>query len=188
MVYSYVFLLTQTYVHTKIIHLSSNLFSESIWCQIPLANGDCLPYGLIYRSPDSDIGNFNNLCSLLTQTTNTGVSHLLIVGDFNMSLEYTYISVTSNIICDGAFLTLLDDLFFTRHVKFPMRYRNNQTPSLLDLTLSIDQHAVSNVTSLPCPLLAKVITLSSALNFCVIILLIVSMCPSIYMDVEIMNP
>ena len=64
--------------------LSSNLFSESIWCRIPLANGDCLLYGVIYCSLDSDIGNFNNLCSLLTQATNTGVSYLLIVGDFNM--------------------------------------------------------------------------------------------------------
>ena len=33
--------------------LSSNLFSESIWCRIPLANGDCLLFGLIYRSPNS---------------------------------------------------------------------------------------------------------------------------------------
>ena len=64
--------------------LSSNLFSESIWCLISLVNGDCLLFGLIYRSPNSDIDNFNNSCSLLTQATNTGVSHLLIVGDFNM--------------------------------------------------------------------------------------------------------
>ena len=65
--------------------LSSNLYSESIWCRISLANADYLLVSLIYRSPNSDIGNFNNLCSLLTQATNTGVSHLLIVEDFNMS-------------------------------------------------------------------------------------------------------
>ena len=47
--------------------LSYSLFSESIWCWIPLANKDCLLFGVIYCSPNSDISNFNNLCSLLTQ-------------------------------------------------------------------------------------------------------------------------
>ena len=54
-----------------------------------------------------------------------------------------------NTIMAQAFLTLLDDLFITQHITFPTRYRNNQTPSVLDLILSIDQYAVSNVTSLP---------------------------------------
>ena len=130
--------------------LSSSLFSESIWCWIPLANKNCLLFGVIYRSPNSDISNFDNLCSLLTQAVNTGVSHLLVAGDFNMPhINWSTRSVTSNNVFDGAFLTLLDDLFITQHITFPTRYRNNQTPSVLDLILSIDQYAVLNVTSLP---------------------------------------
>ena len=80
----YIFLSTQDLCVYQDNILSSNLFSESIWCRIPLTNKDCLLFGLIYRSPNSDIGNFSNLCSLLTQAINTGVYHLLIVGDFNM--------------------------------------------------------------------------------------------------------
>ena len=130
--------------------LSSNVFSESIWCRIPLANKDCLLFGVIYRSPNSDISNFNSLCSLLTQAANTGVSHLLIAGDFNMPhINWSTRSVTSNNVFDGTFLSLLDDLFIIQHITFPTRYRNNQTSSVLDLILSIDQYAVSNVTSLP---------------------------------------
>ena len=129
--------------------LSSSLFSESIWCWIPLANKDYLLFGVKYHSPNSDISNFNSLCSLLTQAANTGVSHLLIAGDFNMPhINWSTHSVISNNVFDGAFLTLLDDLFITQHITIPTRYRNNQTPSVLDLILSIDQYAVSNVTSL----------------------------------------
>ncbi|XP_065895972.1 uncharacterized protein [Dysidea avara] len=59
------------------------------------------------------------------------------------------LSTTSNCGCDGAFLSLLDDLFITQHVTFPTRYRNDQTPSILDLILSTYQHEVTDLTSLP---------------------------------------
>ena len=130
--------------------LSSSSFLESIWCRISLTNKDCLLFGVVYRSPNSNIDNFNNLRSLLTQATNTGVSHLLIAGDFNMPhINWNTLSTTSNCGCDGAFLSLLDDLFITQHVTFPTRYRNDQTPSILDLILSTDKHEVTDLTSLP---------------------------------------
>ena len=34
-------------------------------------------------------------------------------------INWNTLSVTSNTVCDGAFLTLLDDLFFTQHVYIP---------------------------------------------------------------------
>ena len=118
----YVFLSTQDLCAYQDNILSFSLFSESIWCRIPLTNKDCLLFGLIYCSPNSDIGNFNNLCSLHTQAINIGVYHLLIVGDFNMPhINWNTLCVTSNSICDEAFLTLLDDLLFTQHVTFPTR-------------------------------------------------------------------
>ena len=118
----YVFLSTQDLCAYQDNILSSNLFSESICCWIPLTNKDCLLFGLIYRLPNSDTGNFNTLCSLSTQAINTGVYYLLIAGDFNMPhINWNKLSVTSNSVCDGAFLTLLDDLLFTQHVTFPTR-------------------------------------------------------------------
>ena len=123
---------------------------ESIWCRIFLTNKDCLLFGVVYRSPNNNIDNSNNLFSLLTQATNTGVSHLLIAGDFNMPhINWNTLSTTSNCGCDGAFLSLLDALFITQHVTFPTRYRNDQTPSVLDLILSTDQREVTDLTSLP---------------------------------------
>ena len=130
--------------------LCSSPFSESIWCRIPLTGKDCLLLGVIYRSPSSDVINFNHLCNLLTQVTNTGVTHLLITGDFNMPhIDWTTSNVTSSCIYDRTFLTLIEDLFLTQHVTFPTRLRSNQTPSLLDLILTNDQHMISNLTSLP---------------------------------------
>ena len=66
-------------------NLNSSSFLESIWCRISLTNKDRLQFGIVYCSPNSTNDNFQNLCPLLTQAANTGVSsHLLIVGDFNM--------------------------------------------------------------------------------------------------------
>ena len=41
--------------------LSSTLFSESVWCRIPLTGNDCLLVGVIYRSPNSDSINNNHM-------------------------------------------------------------------------------------------------------------------------------
>jgi len=74
--------------------LCSSVYSESIWCRIPLSGNDCLLLGVIYHSPNSDSLNFDHLCSLLKQAVDTGVSHLLIVGDFNMpSINWTSLTV-----------------------------------------------------------------------------------------------
>ena len=61
--------------------LCSVEYSESVWCQVPLSGNDCLILGVIYHSPNSNSLNFDQLCSLLTQAVNIGVSHPLVVGD-----------------------------------------------------------------------------------------------------------
>ena len=130
--------------------LNSSSFLESIWCRIPLTNKDSLLFGIVYRSPNSTNDNLQNLCYLLTQAANTGASHLLIIGDFNMPhINWSTLCATLNSGCDGALLSLFDDLFITQHVSFPTRYRNDHTPSILDLILSTDQYDVSDLNSLP---------------------------------------
>ena len=62
-------------------HLSAIPVSESTWCCIPLEIGDCLLLGVIYRSPNSNSVNIENLCSLFTNTNDSGCSH---PGDFNI--------------------------------------------------------------------------------------------------------
>ena len=60
--------------------------------------------------------------SLLTQTINTGVPHLLIAADFNMlHINRRTLNVTQNDnhVCDKTFLTLLDDIFIIQNVTFP---------------------------------------------------------------------
>ena len=50
--------------------LSSSSFSESVWCRILLTGNNYLLLGVIYRSPNSDEINFNQLCDLLHSTSN----------------------------------------------------------------------------------------------------------------------
>ena len=115
----------------------------------PLSGNDCLLLGVIYHSPNSDSLNFDHLCSLLTQAVDTGVSHLLVVGDFNMPyINWTSLTVTPANTYNEAFLSLLDDLYLIQHVTFLTRFRSNQVPSLLDLILTNDENTVSSMTSL----------------------------------------
>jgi len=95
--------------------------------------------------------NFDQLCSLLTQAMNIGVSHPLVVGGFNMPyINWTSLTVSPANSCNENFsLSLLEDLYLIQHVTFPKRFRNNQVPSLLDLVLTDDENTVSTVTSLP---------------------------------------
>ena len=105
------------FVHSRLStfkddHLSAIPFSEYIWCHIPLESGDCLLLGVIYRSPNSDLLNFEHLCSLLTSANNSGCSHLLITGDFNMPhISWTALNVSPPCSISEAFLALLEDLY-----------------------------------------------------------------------------
>jgi len=87
--------------------LCSSVYSESIWCRIPLSGNDCLLLGVIYHSPNRDSLNFDHLYSLLKQAVDTGVSRLLIVGDFNMpSINWTSLTVTPANAYNETFLSL----------------------------------------------------------------------------------
>ena len=47
------------------------------------------------------------------------------------------------------FLELTRDNFLTHHVKQPTRYRDNNTPSILDLVLTNEEDMIDEITHLP---------------------------------------
>jgi hypothetical protein len=62
------------------IHMKTN-FQENLFVKIKLNQTDKL---LVYRSPSNRTSeNSDNLCSLISEATNKGYSHILIMGDFN---------------------------------------------------------------------------------------------------------
>ena len=60
-----------------------------------------------------------------------GITHLLIMGDFNCPKITTYHSEPFS--DQQAFYDMTQDLFLVQHVEKPTRYREGQKPSLLDL-------------------------------------------------------
>jgi hypothetical protein len=65
------------------IHMETN-FQENLLVKIKLNQTDKLIVGLVYRSPSNRTSeNSDNLCSLISEATNKGYSHMLIMGDFN---------------------------------------------------------------------------------------------------------
>ena len=62
------------------IHMKTN-FQENLFVKIKLNQTDKL---LVHRSPSNRTSeNSDNLCSLISEATNKGYSHILIMGDFN---------------------------------------------------------------------------------------------------------
>ena len=54
-------------------------FQESLWCRIKLNKADNLILGCIYRSPNSQEDNNENLFKLIKKVCNMKPSHLLIL-------------------------------------------------------------------------------------------------------------
>ena len=125
-------------------------FKEHLWVLIPLLNNDSLRIGYIYRSPTANLTvSTNSLCDLLSAAA-TSCSHLLIYGDFNYAnidwtnnIGYTNDSYVQQVIDE------LNDLFLYQHVNRPTRYRQNQTPSTLDLVITNEEHMINKMLYQP---------------------------------------
>ena len=65
------------------IQIETN-FQENLFVKIKLSQTDKLLVGLVYISPSNRTSEYSGkLCSLISEATNKGYSHILIMGDFN---------------------------------------------------------------------------------------------------------
>lgn len=125
----------------------TNLFKEAVWLEIPLNNHDNLLLGCIYRSPNSTPENNDKLNHLIGSLDTNRFSHILILGDFN----YKEINWLRNC-CDTSedhpaykFLEATRECYLFQHVTKPTRYRQNQTPSTLDLIFTSEEGMISEL-------------------------------------------
>ena len=131
-------------------------FCESVWVTIPLTGSDKLLIGCIYRGQTQQCDlNDARLCNMLLKASNMkDVSHVLIIGDFNLPLinwsTWTCSNNSENSF-DNTFINCLRDSFFHQHVTTPTRSRYNQNPSILDLILTNEEGMISSLSHL-CPL------------------------------------
>ena len=120
---------------------------ESVWAEIRLADKDLLLVGCVYRPPSNDKEQNDVLYkSILSVIENK--SHVLICGDFNQPNvnweDETTPGGTDN--QTHNFMEFVRDSYLFQHVKQPTHYRGTQTPTLIDLIFSNEEHMVKNVS------------------------------------------
>ncbi len=123
--------------------------AENVWCNITLNNKDNLLLGCIYRSPSHE--NTDNLCSLIKEVYDTNPNRVIITGDFNYpEIDWKNWHTTKNDSHRASkFLKAIQDTFWFQHTLQPTRYRENQTPSLIDLVLTSEEDMITNIQYLP---------------------------------------
>ena len=65
--------------------LNNVCFDNSLWYTISLTDNDKLLVGILYRAPSSSIDNNQKLLSIISNLYDTSFSHLLIMGDLNLT-------------------------------------------------------------------------------------------------------
>ena len=124
-----------------------NDFEEVIWCVVHLDRGEKLLVGVIYRSPNSSGNNNNSLLKLFEDVADSSYGHILIMGDFN----YKDIDSVSNTSRLGAnsdtsrFVESVLTLGWYQHIHQNTRFRQGDTPSLLDLLVTNDEGMIQKL-------------------------------------------
>ena len=105
----------------------------------------------IYRSPNSSNRSVLELGKLLEEACSYGYSHLCILGDFNFKeINWDKGDTNTNETHQAnIYLELIRYNFLTQHVKQATRYIDNNTPSILDLVLTNEEHIIDEITHLP---------------------------------------
>jgi hypothetical protein len=126
-------------------------FEESCWVKISLKDNDCLLIGCLYRSPNSNKANNDELLNMLKricQDRHHKYSHLLICGDFNLpDIKWTNLPFTRcmDTAFPSRFLVCIDDCFLTQHVREATHHRPSQAANTLDLVLTNEENMVEGL-------------------------------------------
>ncbi len=126
----------------------NTIFSENIFVKIKLTSEDWLLVGLIYRSDAGTEENNSNLRALISEATNKGFSHILIMGDFNYpTIDWNAWSTRGESTTSEEYLLIenLQDNYLFQHVDKPTRWRGTDNPNLLDLILTNEETMVDEI-------------------------------------------
>ena len=125
--------------------LNNTEFEESVWCHIQRGEQRVL-IGNIYRSPNSDATNNENLLSIFSnqEITSKLYDKIIITGDFNFpSIDWNCNMSTNT--KDIEFIEVLRDAYLSQMVTEPTRHREGQKSNLLDLILVNDEDFISDI-------------------------------------------
>ena len=125
----------------------NTIFQENIFVECKLEDGETLKIGLIYRSPSSTNENSSKLNSIISEMCKNKNDNIIIMGDFNykdIDWETESCSVSSDQPA-SKFLQSCKDNFLVQMQRSSTRFKNNQTPSLLDLVLTNKEELITNI-------------------------------------------
>ena len=114
------------YVHNSIIFCActelTSFKNESVWCKISTSiakDSDELYIGVVYRSPNADVSEVNELFSVIKYVSSKQV---MIMGDFNYpGIDWECLDSDSE---GESFLSVVQDCFLFQHVLTPTREIN----------------------------------------------------------------
>ena len=127
----------------KEVRLESN-YDEYLALAMNLEKGEKLLVMAIYRSPNSSDDNNERLIELLDKINQTGYTHQVILGDFNMPTIDWENDRASNRMAQK-FLEQITENYWTQHVKTPTRCRGAATPNILDLVFTNHEHMIQKI-------------------------------------------
>ena len=131
-----------------------DIFSPSLFFRVILSKEEAYTLGLIYRSPNNnkeDNENLNHLIESVYNSQTISNDDIILLGDFN----YPYIdweSETSNKNendCSSKFLNTVNENYLFQIVKEPTHLRGTQRPTLIDLIFVKDENIIDNLQYLP---------------------------------------
>ena len=133
------------------VRFSNQDFNESMWLEITIWKEGTLLIGAIYRSPGSHTNNNEALCKIMHTVTSERYGQVVIVGDFNLpNIDWeSKMSFDATTHFSHVFVETVQDCYLFQKVTEPTRYRDGNTPHILDLILSTEDQLVRDLKYLP---------------------------------------
>jgi len=127
-------------------------FNPCIVCKLILPNKESFIFGVVYRSPSSEMVDNQRLNSLLNTLFSVySNERIFLTGDFN----YPEINWDEEVCNKGAdhpasmFLDTVQQNYLFQHVTEPTHYRALQHPNILDLILTNEQDLMGGIEYFP---------------------------------------
>ena len=123
-----------------------NKAEDSTWLIMNTFNNIKRVYGCIYRSPNSSPDNNSKILENM-RWINELCNEIVLVGDFNLP-TINWETLTSHDAYSDTFIETLDSMALEQLIRNPTRYRQAQTPSILDLLIVPNPELVSQISIL----------------------------------------
>ena len=147
-------------IYTKVslnateVDITTPDFRDHVWIEIT-SGKESLLVGCVYRSPsddsckDSSTKSAMKMADLISTACRTN-PNVVIAGDFNYKeIDWQNEYAPPSKQHQSLFIEALQENFLHQHVSEPTRYREKDTPHLLDLVLSPDESSVTDMEYLP---------------------------------------